>query len=49
MYKPSGRAAYVQTWVLARDYVKERRNAPGRKTPYENFLGLAERRQKDSE
>ncbi len=49
MYKPSGRTAYIQTWVLARDYVKERRNAPGRKTLYENFQGLVERRQKDSE
>ena len=49
MYKLCGRTAYVQTWVLARDYVKERRNAPGRKTLYENFQRLAERWQKDSE
>ena len=49
MYKPSGRTACVQTWVLARDYVKERRNAPGRKTLYEDFQRLAERWQKDSE
>jgi len=43
MYKLCGRTAYVQTWVLARDYIKERRNAPGRKTLYENFQRLAER------
>lgn len=49
MYKLCGRTAYVQTWVLARDYVKERRNAPSRKTLYENFQRLAERCQKDSE
>ncbi len=49
MHKLCGRTAYVQAWVLARDYVKERRNAPGRKTLYENFRRLAERWQKDSE
>ena len=43
MYKLNGRTAYVQTWVLARDYINERRNAPGRKTLYENFQRLAER------
>lgn len=49
MYKLCGRTAYVQTWTLARDYIRERRNAPGRKTLYENFQRLAERWQKESE
>ena len=32
MYKLSGCTPYVQIGALARDYVKQRRNAPGRKT-----------------
>ena len=48
MYKLCGRTAYVQTRALARDYIKERRNAPGRKTLYENFQRLAERWEKES-
>ena len=48
MYKLCGRTAYLQTWKLAKGYIKERRRTPGHETLYENFGRLAEKWERES-